>query len=227
MSDKPVLHHLEYSQSFRSLWLLEELGMDYELELYERDKKTLLAPAEYKKLSPLGTAPVITHGDLALAETSAITDYILDLHGPTPLRPIKGDKHHARHLFWYHAAQGSLMPLMLVDSVLKIVQKRAPLPVRPMVKLVGKILVDNFIKPRISVLLQKAEADLNKAVWFGGDQLTVADITMSYPMQSAFERGYIGAEHKHSRAWLQRIADRPAFKTAQEKDGRPSMVLPL
>jgi len=227
MSDKPVLHHLEYSQSFRSLWLLEELGMDYELKLYERDKKTLLAPSEYKKLSPLGTAPVFTHGDLALAETSAITDYILDLHGPTPLRPIKGDKHHARHLFWYHAAQGSLMPLMLVDSVLKIVQKRAPLPVRPMVKLVGKILVDNFIKPRISVLLQKAEADLNKAVWFGGDQLTVADITMSYPMQSAFERGYIGAEHKHSRAWLQRIADRPAFKTAQEKDGRPSMVLPL
>ena len=227
MSDKPVLHHLEYSQSFRSLWLLEELGLDYGLELYERDKKTLLAPAEYKKLSPLGTAPVITHGDLALAETSAITDYILELHGPTPLRPIKGDKHHARHLFWYHAAQGSLMPLMLVDSVLKIVQKRAPLPVRPMVKLVGKILVDNFIKPRISALLQKAEADLNKAVWFGGDQLTVADITMSYPMQSAFERGYIGAEHKHSRAWLQRIADRPAFKAAKVKDGRPSMVLPL
>ena len=227
MSDKPVLHHLEYSQSFRSLWLLEELGLDYGLELYERDKKTLLAPAEYKKLSPLGTAPVITHGDLALAETSAITDYILELHGPTPLRPIKGDKHHARHLFWYHAAQGSLMPLMLVDSVLKIVQKRAPLPVRPMVKLVGKILVDNFIKPRIGVLLQKAEADLNKAVWFGGDQLTVADITMSYPMQSAFKRGYIGAEHKHSRAWLQRIADRPAFKAAKVKDGRPSMVLPL
>lgn len=227
MSDKPVLHHLEYSQSFRSLWLLEELGIDYELKLYERDKKTLLAPADYKKLSPLGTAPVITHGDLALAETSAITDYILDMHGVTPLRPTKNDDHHARHLFWYHTAQGSLMPLMLMDSVLKIVQKRAPLPMRPVVKLVGKILVDNFIKPRIGVLLQKAEADLNKAVWFGGDHLTVADITMSYPMQSAHERGYIGAAHKHSRAWLQRIADRPAFKTAQEKDGRPSMVLPL
>lgn len=227
MSDKPILHHLEYSQSFRTLWLLEELGIDYELKLYERDKKTLLAPADYKKLSPLGTAPVITHGDLALAETSAITDYILDSQGPTPLRPTVGEPHHARHLFWYHTAQGSLMPLMLVDSVLKIVQKRAPLPLRPMVKLVGKILVDNFIKPRIGVLLQKAEADLNKAVWFGGDQLTVADITMSYPMQSAFERGYIGAEHKHSRAWLQRIAERPAFKSAQEKDGRPSMVLPL
>lgn len=227
MSDKLVLHHLEYSQSFRTLWLLEELGIDYELKLYERDKKTLLAPADYKKLSPLGTAPVITQGELALAETSAITDYILDSFGATPLRPGAGDTHHGRHLFWYHAAQGSLMPLMLMDSVLRIVQKRAPLPMRPVVKLVKKILIDNFIKPRISVLLQKAEADLNKAVWFGGDQLTVADITMSYPMQSAFERGYIGAEHKHCRAWLQRVGDRPAFKSAQEKDGRPSMVLPL
>lgn len=227
MSDKPVLHHLEYSQSFRTLWLLEELGIDYELKFYERDKKTLLAPADYKKLSPLGTAPVITHGDLALAETSAITDYLLDMTGDNKLRQAAGEPHHARHLFWYHTAQGSLMPLMLVDSVLRIVQKRAPLPLRPMVKLVGKILVDNFIKPRMSVLLQKVEADLNKAVWFGGDTLSVADITLSYPMQSAFERGYIGVEHKHSRAWLQRIGERPAFKSAQEKDGRPSMVLPL
>jgi glutathione S-transferase len=218
---------LEYSQSFRTLWMLEELGIDYELVLYERDKKTLLAPAAYKKLSPLGTAPVITQGDLALAETSAITDYILDGFGATPLRPMAGDTHHARHLFWYHAAQGSLMPLMLVDSVLKIVQKRAPLVLRPMVKLVGKILIDNFIKPRVGVFLAKAEADLDKAVWFGGDQLTVADITLSYPMKSAFERGYIGPEHKHCRAWLQRIGERPAFKSAQEKDGRPSMVLPL
>ena len=68
-----TLHHLEYSQSFRTLWLLEELGAEYELKLYERDKKTLLAPAEYKALSPLGTAPVVTDGDLVLAETSAIT----------------------------------------------------------------------------------------------------------------------------------------------------------
>lgn len=227
MSDKLVLHHLEYSQSFRTLWLLEELGVAYELKLYERDKKTLLAPADYKAISPLGTAPVVTHGDLALAETSAITDYILDMNDAKTLRTTPGDAHHARHLFWYHTAQGSLMPLMLVDSVLRIVQKRAPLPMRPVVKLVTKILVDNFIKPRMAVLLDKAEKDLNKAVWFGGDHLTVADITLSYPMQSAFERGYIGQQHKHCRAWLQRIADRPAFKSAQEKDGRPSMVLPL
>ena len=129
MSDKPVLHHLEYSQSFRSLWLLEELGLDYGLELYERDKKTLLAPAEYKKLSPLGTAPVITHGDLAFAETNAITDYILDLHGPTPLRPIKATSITPVICFGIMRRRASLMPLMLVDSVLKIVQKRAPLPV--------------------------------------------------------------------------------------------------
>lgn len=227
MSETLVLHHLEYSQSFRTLWLLEELGVDYELKLYERDKKTLLAPADYKKISPLGTAPVLTHGDLALAETSAITDYVLDVTGDKTLRTSPDNPHHARHLFWYHTAQGSLMPLMLIDSVLRIVQKRAPLPLKPVVKLVSKILTDNFIKPRMGLLLEKAENDLNKAVWFGGNALSVADITLSYPMQSALERGYIGADQKHCRAWLQRIADRPAFKSAKEKDGRPSMVLPL
>lgn len=227
MSETLILHHLEYSQSFRTLWMLEELGIEYELKAYERDKKTLLAPAALKQLSPLGTAPVLTHGDLHLAETSAINDYILDLLPETTLRTMPDEAHHARHLFWYHAAQGSFMPLTLMDVVLRIVQKRMPLPLRPVAKLVTKGLVDNFIRPRISLLLQKAEADLNKAVWFGGDRLSSADITMSYPMQGALERGFIGAEHKHCRAWLQRIKDRPAFQAAKEKDGRDSMILPL
>lgn len=227
MSDALILHHLEYSQSFRNLWLLEELGIDYQLKLYERDKKTLLAPAALKELSPLGTAPVLTHGDLHLAETSAITDYILDLAPEATLRTVPEEPHHARHLFWYHAAQGSLMPLILMDMILQIVQKRMPLPLRPVAKLVTKVITGNFIKPRVAVFLKKAEADLNKAVWFGGDRLSIADITMSYPMQSAFERGFIGVEHKHCRAWLQRIKDRPAFQAAKEKDGRETMVLPL
>ena len=94
-----TLHHLEYSQSFRILWLLEELGVEYELKKYDRDPKTRLAPDAYKSISPLGTAPVITDGDLVLAETSAIVDYILDQYPGSALRPDAGTPNRSRHLF--------------------------------------------------------------------------------------------------------------------------------
>ena len=110
-----TLHHLEYSQSYRVLWLLEELGTDYELKLYERDKVTRLAPADYKAVSPLGTSPAITDGDLNLSETSAIFDYILDQHPESTLRPAVNSAARTDYLFWFHASQGSLMPMMLRD----------------------------------------------------------------------------------------------------------------
>ena len=121
-----TLHHLAYSQSFRVLWLLEELGIKYELVKYERDPKTQMAPAAYKAISPLGTAPVITHENLVLSETGAIFDYLLDLHPNDTLRPLAASKHRARHLFWSHTAQGSVMPLLMIDSVFRMVLKKVP-----------------------------------------------------------------------------------------------------
>ena len=117
-----TLHHLEYSQSFRVLWLLEELGVKYELIKYKRDPKTHMAPGDYKKISPLGTAPVITDGDVSLAETSAIIECIIDRHPNNQLMPLPGTPNRLRHLFWFHASQGSLMPLMLMDSIFRIIQ---------------------------------------------------------------------------------------------------------
>lgn len=219
-----TVHHLEYSQSFRILWLLEELGADYELKLYARDKTTRLAPAEYKAVSPLGTAPVITDGDLALAESGAILEYIMDQYPDSPLRPGVGSPDRARHLFWFHAAQGSLMPVMLIDTLLSMIVKRSPFFISALLKPIFNLTKANFSKPRLKALLKKAESDLADQPWFGGEHLTIADIVLSYPMESAAQQGLFNESYPNCRAWVERMHERDAFKRAQEKDGKDSTV---
>lgn len=219
-----VLHHLEYSQSFRILWLLEELGVEYELKCYERDKQTLLAPDEYKALSPLGSAPVISDGNLVLAESSAIMDYILDLHPNAQLRPIAGSSERADYLFWFHAAQASLMPLVLIDGVFKIIQARAPAILRPLLRAIFNKASDGFSKPRVKTLLEKAEADLAVHPWFAGEHLSGADIVLIYPMEVLKTSGHLEA-YPNIQAWFERVYECPSFKAARKKDGKDSIAL--
>lgn len=210
-----TLHHLEYSQSFRILWLLEELGVDYSLKLYDRDPQSRLAPADYKAMSPTGTAPFITDGELTLAETSAIVDYILDKHDAQQrLRPPAGHPSRLRYLFWLHASQGSMMPLLLMDSVMRMGKQHELL----------QTLQGVFLGPRMDALLQQAEQDLARTAWLAGDDLTAADIVMVYGMEGARARGYITEEHTGCCAWLDRVHALPSFQSAQKKDDRPSIV---
>ena len=222
-----TLHHLEYSQSFRILWLLEELGVEYELKKYDRDPQTRLAPDAYKSISPLGTAPVITDGDLVLAETSAIVDYILDQYPESTLRPDPSASNRSRHLFWFHASQGSLMPLMLMEAILNIALTRVPGIIRMVLNPVVQKIREGFTKPRTEAVLRLAEEHLSTADFFSGEQLGAADIVMSYPLEGARVRGYLGEATPRCNAWLERIHARPAFQQAKAKDGRNSMVLPL
>ncbi|MEM9617916.1 MAG: glutathione S-transferase family protein [Pseudomonadota bacterium] len=222
-----TLHHLEYSQSFRILWLLEELGVEYQLKLYNRDPKTHLAPLEYKRLSPLGSAPVIEHDGKVLAESSAIIDYILDVYPSDTLRPQVGAPNRVRYLFWMHVAQGSMMPIMLMDSIFRIIIERLPFFLKPIVSPILKAAANGFAKPRMNALLDVAEKDLSSADWFGGDQLTAADINLSYPFESANMRGYLTDTHPNCKAWLERMYAHPSFVAAKAKDDRASMVLSL
>lgn len=221
-----TLHHLEYSQSFRVLWMLEELNAPYDLVVYSRDAKTMAAPEEYKALSPLGTAPVITRGDLVLAESSAIMDYILD-HAPgQTLRPEIDAPDRHRYLFWWHAAQGSMMPLQLMNTVLTISQKRLPLLMKPFVKLYVKGLNDLFIEPRLNRLLELAERDLAEAPWFGGQNLSAADFLISFNLIVGAERDMItAAKYPRCMEWVGKMKALPSFASATEKDGRDSMAL--
>jgi len=226
MSERLTLHHLEYSQSFRVLWMLEELGEPYELVVYSRDPKTMAAPDEYKALSPLGTAPVITDGELVLAESSAIMDYILDKSSGHSLRPLTESSDRARYLFWWHAAQGSMMPLQLMNVVHTISKKRLPFFMRPFVGLYVKGLDELFIRPRLNRLLALAEQDLDCAPWFGGQALSAADFLIAFNLIAGAERGVVTAnEHPNCTAWIAKMKALPSFARATEKDGRPSMAL--
>jgi len=221
-----TLHHLEYSQSFRVLWLLEELGVDYEVKVYQRDKKSLLAPDEYKAISPLGTAPVITDGEVTLAETSAILDYILDQYPNDSVRPPAGAPTRAQYLFWFHASQGSLMPIALMSTLFRIMETRVPFFMKPMIKLISTGAKKGFINPRMDAIFTQAELDLAGSKFFAGDNLTLADILMSYPIDAMDSRGDL-SKYPNCERWLAGIKERLAYQTAMQKDGKETIILPL
>ncbi len=222
-----TLHHLEYSQSFRILWLLEEIGAKYDLKLYNRDPESNLAPADYKAISPLGTAPVITDGDLALAESNAIIDYILDQHPGSSLRPVADDRHRARHLFWFHASQGSLMSIGGIEMIMRVLESRSPWPISKLLSAVFGQARKAFTGPRNAIMLAKIESDLGAAPWFGGDEVTAADITMSYPMESLRDREELGEAHPNAMAWFKRVEALPSYKSARKIDDRDAVAFAI
>jgi glutathione S-transferase len=219
-----TLHHLEYSQSFRILWLLEALGVQYELVSYNRDPETNLAPDEYKALSPLGTAPVVTDGELVLAESNAIIDYVLDAHPDSQLRPGPGHPDRARHLFWFHAAQGSLMSAQGIAMVLTLLESRSPWPISALLKAVFGRVRQIFLDPRMKALLDEMEKDLGTRPFFGGDELTAADITLVYPMYAARDKGLFAKGFPNVNAWFDRIEALESFKSARALDNREAIT---
>jgi glutathione S-transferase len=216
-----TLHHLENSQSIRILWLLEELGAPYEMKMYDRDTTTKLAPAAYKAVSPLGTAPCITDGDVTLSETNAIADYILDAHDDGRLRPKPGTPQRAPYLFWFHAAQGSLQPLLTNNFVLGAASTRAPFIARPVARAIHKGLDQAFFGPRLKALYGEIEKTLSKTLWLAGDNLTAADIIMGYSMELSAEAGGMDEKtYPHAHVFLKRMKNVPSYQRALARDGK-------
>ncbi len=221
-----TLHHLEKSQSIRILWLLEELGVPYEVKLYDRDPKSRMAPAAYKAISPLGTAPVITDGAVTLAETNAIVDYILDKHDTGRLRPAAGSPTRAKYLFWFHTSQGSLQPLLTNKFVMMAVTARSPFLVRPVAKSIVGALDQAFFGPRLTALFREIEKALGASKWFAGDELTAADIVMGYSMELCAHRGGMTeADFPNSFRFLKQMREYPSYIRAMEKDGKGTILL--
>lgn len=220
-----TLHHLEKSQSIRILWLLEELGVPYEVQLYDRDRQTKLAPASYKAVSPLGTAPVITDGEVTLAETNAIADYILDKHDDGRLRPAPGTPDRVRYLFWFHTAQGSFQPLLTNKFVMMAMSSRSPLMLRPVANRLVKGLDKAFFGPRLTTMLEEIDKALGETKWFAGDTLTAADIVMSFSMEVAGARAGMDERYPHARRFLTQMHETPSYQRALEKDGKGTLLL--
>ncbi|WP_169545709.1 glutathione S-transferase family protein [Sneathiella aquimaris] len=219
------VHHLENSQSIRVVWLLEELGVEYRLKTYKRCGPHDLAPEDYKQLHPLGTSPTISDGDLVLAETNAIIDYILDKYPESSLRPKASATDRADYLFWLHSAQGTLTPLLIDLLIFKRVITGVPFFIRPIAKMIAGQVKASFIEPRLYRILGYMEKTLEKRTWLAGNQFTAADIVMGYCLEVAEVR--VGFENRfpHIADFLTRIRERPAYKVAISKTGKFTPLL--
>jgi glutathione S-transferase len=210
-----ILHHLENSRSQRVLWLLEELGLPYEVKRYARDPKTMLAPPELLRVHPLGKSPVITDGDITVAESGAIVEYLLDAHGKGALRPAAGSAQRRQFTYWLHFAEGSAMPFLLLKLVFDKV-RTAPMPffLKPVAKGIADQVTKAFIAPNLQRQLDYMEAELKQRPWFAGDDFTAADVQMSFPLEAAAARGGLDARYPAMAAWLAKIHARPAYQRA-------------
>lgn len=202
-----IVHHLENSRSQRVLWMLEELGLPYQVKRYERNKTTMLAPPELKQVHPLGKSPVIedTDGGHVIAETGAIVEYLVEKADGRLGAPAHRDSA-LRYRFWLHYAEGSLMPPLL----LKLVLSKVPLMGKPAMK---------RIQPMIDVHLDYVESELKQRPWFAGDAMTAADIMMSFPLEAARSRAGLDTAHPATIAWLEKVHARPAYQAALAQGG--------
>lgn len=200
-----VVHHLENSRSQRILWMLEELGLPYEVKRYERDPKTMLAPRELRAVHPLGKSPVIQDDGAVVAETGAIAEYLVEKADGRLGAPSHREAA-LRYRFWLHYAEGSLMPPLLLLLVLG----RIPL--------MGKAAIRR-VQPMLDRHLDYVEAELARRPWFAGDQMTAADIMMSFPLEAARKRGGLNESRPATMAWLDKIHARPAYQAALAKGG--------
>ncbi|MEO1252337.1 MAG: glutathione S-transferase [Pseudomonadota bacterium] len=214
-----TVHHLENSRSQRVLWLLEELGVDYDVKRYERDKKSNLAPPALKKVHPTGKSPLLEDNGVVYAETGAIVEHIVNTHGGGRLRPDPNTDDFRRYQYWLHAAEGSYMaPLVMVLLVNRMETAPMPFFARPIAKKLAQGLRDAYLDQTIAALFGYAESELATREWFAGNEFTAADIMMSFPMEASQARIEAG-KTAAIRRFVERIQARPAYKRALERGG--------
>ena len=213
-----TVHHLNNSRSQRVLWLLEELALPYEIVKYERDPRTLLAPASLRAIHPLGKSPVITDGDATLAESGAILEYLVETYGKGALAPAPGTPGYRDYRYFMHYAEGSLMPLLVMKLVFNKIRTDAPLLVRPVAKAIAGQVGKQFLDPNLTAHLAFLADHLGKHAWFAGDAFSAADVQMSFSVEVAIARSGGGISPKLTE-WLSKVQARPAYRKAIEKGG--------
>jgi glutathione S-transferase len=215
-----TVHHLNNSRSQRVLWLLEELGVGYEVKRYERDAKTMLAPPALLAVHPLGKSPVIVDGTVKIAESGAIIEYLVERYGGGRLIPLAGTPERLRYTYWLHYAEGSAMPPLLLKLVFdRIANGPAPWPVSVVARRIAGTVQNSFIGPQLKRHLDYMEAELGAHPWFAGEEFTAADVQMSFPLEAAASRAGLNASRPQLTAFLHRIHARAAYQRALERGG--------
>jgi glutathione S-transferase len=214
------VHHLNNSRSQRVLWLLEELGVDYEVKRYQRDAETMLAPPELKAVHPLGKSPVVEDDGQVLAESGAIMETLADRYGGGKLARPHGSPSRHDYIYWLHYAEGSAMPpLLLKLFVDRIATAQVPFFVKPIVRQIRERAMRAFIGPQLQLHLDYLESALTRHTWFVDDEFSAADIQLSFPLEAAVSRAGLDASRPKLMDYLRRIHSRPAYRRALERGG--------
>jgi glutathione S-transferase len=214
-----VVHHLENSRSQRVLWLLEELGLPYDVKRYARNPQTMRAPPELKAVHPLGKSPVITDGDTTVAESGAIVDYLVETYGAGRLAPAAGAPEWRRYRYYMHFAEGSMMPPLLMKLIFTKLPANAPALVRPIARAICDKALATLVQPQLDQMLAFLESELSGRDWFAGGDFSAADIQMSFPLEGAAARGGLDTRYPRLSSFLQRIHAMPGYRRALEKGG--------
>jgi glutathione S-transferase len=227
-----IVHHLETSRSQRVLWLLEELGVPYELKVYRRDAKTRLAPPELKAVHPLGKSPVISDDGEVIAESGAILEYIVETYGHlghgelAQLRPAVATPEHRECRYWMHCAEGSLMNWLLMKLVfMNLPQRPMPFFARPIVRGLCAKVQAQLIDPNLQAATAFVDDHLSRHRWFAGDMLSMADFQMSFAVEALLARTTGATAPRHLASYRERMRARPAYQRAEAKGG-PTIMAP-
>ena len=220
-----TVHHLENSRSQRILWLLEELGAEYQIKRYGRDKETGLAPPELLDIHPLGKAPVITDGNKTVAESGAIIEYLMHTCDDGRLRPQEGTAERLAYNYWLHYAEGTFASLMLLSLIMGRIEN-APLPffLKPVAKGIARKVRDGYLDPNVTRNLAFMESTLASSPWFCGEHFTAADVQMSFALEAAEIRTSLDADYPHLAGFLATIRARPAYARALDKGGHYELM---
>lgn len=213
-----IVHHLNNSRSQRVLWLLEELGLPYEVKRYERDAKTMLAPPELRAIHSLGKSPVISDAGKTIAETGTIVEYIIETYGGGRMIPAAGSDERLRYNYWMHYAEGSAMPLLVMKLIFGHIPNAPQMPrlLRPVARMITGGFTKSYIDPQLQTHIALWEAELGKSPWFAGAEITGADIMMSFPLEAAASRAGLPPR---CGAWLATVHARPAYTAALARGG--------
>jgi glutathione S-transferase len=215
-----VVHHLNNSRSQRVLWLLEELGLDYEVRPYQREGSGGSAPMSLRAVHPLGKAPVIEDGPAVLAESGAIIEYLLLRYGGGRLVPEAGTEAHTRYHYWLHYAEGSAMPNLLLKLIFDQIET-GPVPffVRPVVRGLARAVKGSLVDPAVTLHLDYMESELASRPWFAGEEFTAADIQMGFPIQAAVAKAGLDETRPALMGFVRRIVARPAWQRSVARGG--------
>lgn len=226
------LHHLRQSRSFRILWLLEELGLDYQLTSYERHHG--LAPKSLKQIHPLGKAPILLDSEKKLVESAVIIEYLIDHYDSNEknlthsellasqvkgknLRPDYGTPEYENYRYWLHFAESSLMPLLVMQLMLDTMLAKSPFPIKPITKMLRGNVKKGYLDNSLNAQLVWIDQHLGKNAWFAGDSFSGADIQMAFGLDSRVEQGKIDPKYANIHNWLKKCQARPAYQRAAAK----------